>query len=363
MVGLLDAKDSKAPMAPIFLLLGFLISSLELTGAQSVGVCYGKNGNNLPADGEVIELYKSNGIGRMRIYEPDRSILDALRGSNIELIIGISNNNLEALTDAAAATDWVEKNVRNYWPDVKFRYIAVGNEVNPNDNEAQFVLPAMQNILNATASANLNDQIKVSTAIDTTLLGNSFPPSVGSFSDSASSYINPIIKFLVKNGAPLLANLYPYFSYISNPQDISLSYALFTSQSIAIMDGNHGYKNLFDAILDSLYSALERAGAPDLQIVVSESGWPSAGGTAASIQNAGTYYKNLINHVKGGTPKRPGQAIETYLFAMFDENQKSGAPVIERQFGLLTPDKQPKYQISFPTSIFCVGRGIFVSIL
>ena len=30
-------------------------------GAQSVGVCYGKNGNNLSADGEVVDLYKSNG--------------------------------------------------------------------------------------------------------------------------------------------------------------------------------------------------------------------------------------------------------------------------------------------------------------
>ncbi|KAB1227998.1 Glucan endo-1,3-beta-glucosidase, basic vacuolar isoform [Morella rubra] len=326
-MGLFNAKDSKAPMAPILLFLGFLISGLELTGAQ-VGVCYGRNGNNLPAEGEVIGLYNSNGIGRMRIYEPYHPTLDALRGSNIELIIGILNNNLQALTDAATATDWVQNNVRNYSPDVKFLYIAVGNEVHPNDAEAQFVLPAMQNIQNAIVSANLQDQIKVSTAIDTTLLGNSYPPSAGVFSDSASSYINPIITFLVNNGAPLLANVYPYFSY-TDP------------------DGNRGYQNLFDALLDSLYSALEKAGAPNLQIVVSESGWPSDGGTAATVENAGTYYNNLINHVKGGTPKRPGQAIETYLFSMFDENLKAVPPELERHFGLFSPDKQPKYQLTF----------------
>ncbi|XP_075634569.1 glucan endo-1,3-beta-glucosidase-like [Castanea sativa] len=334
-------------MAPILLLLtGFLISGLELTGAQSVGVCYGRNGNNLPSDGEVVDLYKSNGIGTMRIYEPYQTTLDALRGSNIELIIGMLNGKLQELTDATAATNWVQNNIIKYWPDVKFKYIAVGNEVHPDKAEAQFVLPAMQNIHNAIVAANLQDQIKVSTAIDTTLLGNNSPPSAGSFSDSARSYIIPIVNFLVSNGAPLLANVYPYFAFTYNPQDISLPFALFTSPGVVVTDGSLQYQNLFDALLDAHYSALEKVGAPNLQIVVSESGWPSEGGTEATIDNAGTYYKNLINHVKGGTPKKSGQAIETYLFAMFDENIKEGLET-EKHFGVFSPNKQPKYQISF----------------
>lgn len=339
-----NPKNCKAFLAPIFL-LGFFISGLQLTGAQSVGVCNGRNGNNLPVDGEVIDLYKSNGIGRMRIYEPYLSTLDALRGSNIELIIGILNKDLQSLTDATAATNWVQNNIKNYSPDVKFKYIAVGNEVHPGDTEAQYVQPAMQSILNAITAAGLQDQIKVSTSIDTTLLGTSFPPSAGAFSDSASSFITPIINFLASNGAPLLINVYPYFSYTNNPSQISLPYALFTSPGVVVNDGNLGYQNLFDAMLDAHYSALEKAGAPNLPIVVSESGWPSEGGDAASVDNAGTYYKNLINHVKGGTPKKQGQAIETYLFAMFDENLK-GPQEIEKHFGLFLPNKQPKYQIS-----------------
>ncbi|RDX68384.1 Glucan endo-1,3-beta-glucosidase, acidic isoform GI9 [Mucuna pruriens] len=329
-------------MSAILLLLGILSSTgVEFTGAQSVGVCYGGNGNNLPSKQTVVDLYKSNRIGKIRLYNPDEGILQALKGSNIEVILGISNDQLQSVTNAGGATNWVNKYVKAY-SDVKFKYIAVGNEVHPGDGAAGSVLPALQNIQNAISSANLQGQIKVSTAIDTTLLGNSYPPKDGVFSSSASSYIKPIVDFLVKNGSPLLANVYPYFAYTNNQQSIGLDYALFTKQ------GNNevGYQNLFDALLDSLYAALEKVGASNVKVVVSESGWPSEGGAGATVQNAGTYYRNLINHAKGGTPKRPTGPIETYLFAMFDENQKQGAEV-ERHFGLFRPDKSPKYQLSF----------------
>jgi len=234
--------------------------------------------------------------------------------------------------------------VTPYAQNVNIKYITVGNEIRTLDNEAQYILPALKNIQNAISSANLQGQIKVSTAIDMTLIGNSYPPKDGVFTDQAKPYIQPIINFLVKNGAPLLANVYPYFSYISNKQSISLDYALFRQR------GNNavGYKNLFDAMLDSVYAALEKVGGSDVKIVVSESGWPSKGGDSASTDNASTYYRNLINHVKNGTPKRPG-AIETYLFAMFDENQKNGATT-EQHYGLFNPDKSPKYHVA-PSSI------------
>ncbi|MCD7462295.1 hypothetical protein HAX54_048184, partial [Datura stramonium] len=293
-----------------------------MTGAQSVGVCYGKIANNLPSEQDVINLYNANGINKMRIYFPDANVFNALKGSNIEIILDVPIQDLEALTNPSSANGWVQDNIISHFPDVKFKYIAVGNEVDPGTNTGQYVGPAMENIYNALSAAGLQDQIKVSTAIYSGLLANTYPPRDSNFREEYKSFINPIIGFLARNNLPLLANIYPYFSHTGNTNDVPLSYALFNQQE----ENSAGYQNLFDALLDSMYFATEKLGGQNIEIIVSESGWPSDGHPAATIENAQTYYMNLINHVKGGvgTPKKPGQTIETYLFAMFDENEKKG---------------------------------------
>ncbi|KAL8242202.1 hypothetical protein R6Q59_012504 [Mikania micrantha] len=326
-------------------ILVLLINVLIVRDAQSVGVCYGGYGPPFPSEREVVSLYQSNGITGMRIYDPHQPILEALRGTNIELMIGVPNDGLQLLNDPNAATKWVSENIQRYWPDVRFRYIAVGNEVDPNKESGQyasFVLLAMQNVYNAIRTAGLGDQIKVSTATYTGLLENSSPPSNGVFHDNVRGFIEPIIGFLVQNNLPMLANIYPYFG---NPGS-NLPYALFNAPGPVVTDSNGlQYSNLFDAMLDAHYAAQARLGGADVEIVVSESGWASAeGGPVATVENAGTYYRNLISHVKGtnGTPLKPGRPIETYLFEMFDENQKGGNPE-EKHFGLFSPDQQPKY--------------------
>jgi exo-beta-1,3-glucanase (GH17 family) len=156
----------------------------------------------------------------------------------------------------------------------------------------------------------------------------------------------PIAQFLVSIGALFLANVYPYFAYRDN-RDIDLGYATF-QPGTTVRDNNNGliYTNLFDAMVDAIYAALEKAGTPNIGVIVSESGWPSAGGFAATVDNARRHNQGLINHARDGTPKRPGP-IEAYIFAMFNENKKPGDET-ERNFGLFYPNMEPVYPISFP---------------
>ncbi|XP_047977847.1 glucan endo-1,3-beta-glucosidase, acidic-like [Salvia hispanica] len=325
-----------------------IMVALDFTAAQT-GVCYGTLGNNLPSAADTVALYNQYNIRRMRIYDPNPATLQALRGSPIEVILGVPNTDLQRLAASQAnANTWVQNNVRNY-PTVRFRYIAVGNEVSPIRDTAQyasFVLPALRNVNNAISAAGLANQIKVSTAVETGLLGNSYPPADGVFRSDVTGFINPIVRFLADTRAPLLLNLYTYFSYIDNKGSISLNYALLQPNSGVTVPGGIRYDNLFYAILDATYAALEKAGGSAVEIVVSESGWPSAGGDTTSVEYARIYNNNLIQRVKNGTPKRPGRPIQTYIFAMYDENQKGG-PEIERNFGIFRPNRQAKYPISF----------------
>ncbi|KAI4348652.1 hypothetical protein L6164_009351 [Bauhinia variegata] len=308
--------------------------------------------NNLPSPSDVVALYKQYNIGRMRIYDPNQELLQALRGSNIELVLDIPKGNLLQYLAASqdAANTWVQDNIKNY-ADVKFKYIAVGNEVEPGEAYAQSIFPSMQNIQNAINAAGLGNQIKVSTAIKTDAVQESYPPSKGYFRhDYREAYLDKVIGFLRSNGSPLLVNVCPFFGYFFDKNNIRLDYALFTAPSVVVHDNatSLDYQNLFDAIVDATYAALEKAGGESIDIVVSETGWPSSGGEAdTTIDNARTYNTNLVGHVRDhGTPKKPDKLVETYLFALFDENQK-GPPEYEKFWGLFDLNRQPKYQINF----------------
>ncbi|KAH6794577.1 hypothetical protein C2S52_005054 [Perilla frutescens var. hirtella] len=321
-----------------------------------MGACYGTLGNNLPSPREMIALCQKHNIRRIRLYDPNPTVLEALQGSGIKVIVGMVHNDIPGIArDPSLAKSWVQNNILKY-KKVNFRYVVIGNEITPSEGDpsasiAPSVPIAMQHIYDALSEAGLRG-VKVSTSLSMNVIAQSYPPSSGAFKSSYhDSFIDPIVKFLVKTESPFLINVYPYFAYVSDTSDIKLDYALFASHSVAVKDGPYQYHSLFDAMVDAVYAALEKVGGANLKVVVSETGWPSAGGTATTVANARTYNSNLIKSVKKGTPRRPRKPIETYIFDLIDENNKS--PELEKNWGIFLANKSPKYPLSFVSHKVC----------
>ncbi|KAG7555946.1 Glycoside hydrolase family 17 [Arabidopsis suecica] len=313
---------------------------------KNVGLNYGLLGDNLPSPSKVISFYKSIGITKIRIFDPNTEVLNALRGNtNISVIVGVKDQDLAALAAREEAVkDWFAINIEPYLADVNITTITVGNEVIPGPI-GPHVLPVVQSLTNLVKSRNL--PILISTVVDMSNLQQSYPPSAGMFKPQAREQLVPVLKFLSQMNTPIFVTIYPYFAFVSDPDHVSLDYAIFENKYPVFEDGLMKYTHIFDAIFDAFVWAMEKEGVMDLPMVVAETGWPSAGrGKFTTPRIAGTYNRNFVKHVESGkgTPKRPNSSIDGYLFATFNENQKPAGT--EQNFGLYNPtNMKPIYKL------------------
>ena len=262
--------------------------------AQSIGVCYGTNGDNLPQPPDVASMYKQNSIGKMRIFDADPTVLSAFENTGVEILVGVLNQDIQMLASSAdTATQWFNTNIKPHLPAANITYISVGNKILLADpSSAPLLLLAMQNLYAAIQAEGLDNQIKVSTTHSMTFLSTSYPPSAGAFCPDLADTIKAILGFHSTSGSPFMINVYPYYSYLSDPTNVPIDYALFRPTT-PVVDGNLTYYNLFDAIVDVVLSAMGALGYPNVNIVVTESGWPSNGTDAATISNAQTYNNKI----------------------------------------------------------------------
>ncbi|KAK9077568.1 hypothetical protein SSX86_005905 [Deinandra increscens subsp. villosa] len=334
------------------LLLCAAASSTAATG--TIGVNYGRIADNLPDPTKVVQLLKSNDIGRVKIFDTDSSVLKALSGSKIAVTVCLPNEQLKsAAADQAFTDNWVKSNILPYHPSTIIEAIAIGNEVfvDPN-NLSDFLVPAMQNVYASLAKNNVKS-INVSSPIALSALATSYPSSSGSFKpDLVEPVMKPMLSFLRKTGSYLMVNVYPFFAYEANSDTISLDYALLRENN-GVPDPKSGivYKSLLEAQIDAVYAAMNALKFNDVKLVVSETGWPSKGDSneiGAGEENAAQYNGNLVRRVLtgGGSPMRPDDPLVVYLFALFNENSKSG-PTSERNYGLFYPNQQKVYNVPF----------------
>ncbi|KAL3621236.1 hypothetical protein CASFOL_036148 [Castilleja foliolosa] len=328
-----------------FLFLCLLLSSPYFAESESfIGVNYGQVADNLPSPEATAKLLQSTSIEKVRLYGTDPAIIKALANTGVGIVIGAANGDIPALaSDPSFAGNWVGSNVLQHYPASKIIVVTVGNEVVtlPDRNLASQLLPAMQNVQNALNDASLGGKVKVSTVHSMAVLAQSEPPSAGAF--GYGDLLKPLLQFHSDNGSPFMINPYPFFAYQSDSRPETLSFCLFQPNAGRVDSGTGiKYMNMFDAQVDSVHSALKGMGFKDVEIVVAETGWPYKGDpneVGPNLESAKAYNGNLIKHLRSnvGTPLMPGKSVDTYIFALYDEDLKPG-PGSERSFGLYRPD-------------------------
>ncbi|KAL5997590.1 hypothetical protein ACLOJK_008520 [Asimina triloba] len=339
-----------------FTSLVFLLaeSGLLNIGVAPLGINYGQVANNLPSPDHVLTLLSSLRVTKTRIYDTNPQVLTAFAKSGVELIVTIPNEQLAIVKDQDQALQWVMTNVKPYFPSTNITGIEVGNEIFTTNDQALIsnLLPAMVSIRNALVQLGLEAYIHVSTANSLAVLEGSYPPSAGAFGDELANFITPLLNFLQETRSPFWINAYPYFAYKDDPNGIPLDYVLFNPNT-GMMDPytKLHYDNMLYAQVDAVIFAMARMGFGDLEVRVSETGWPSKGDSdevGATLENAAVYNRNILHRqlMNEGTPLRPNQRLEIYVFALFNEDMKPG-PTSERNYGLYKPDGTMAYNLGF----------------
>ncbi|XP_047170082.1 glucan endo-1,3-beta-glucosidase 8 [Vigna umbellata] len=332
----------------------------DAQGAESVpglGINWGALASHPLNPNIVVNMLKDNGIKKVKLFDADPWTVGALAGTDIEVMVGIPNDQLiKFAASSHSADDWVKANITKHLHGrhgvVNIRYVSVGNEPFMkayNGAYVEITFPAMQNIHRAIDKAGLADTVKVTTALNADVYESpSNNPSDGDFRTDIRDAMQQVLSFLHETNSPFLVNIYPFLSLYQN-DNFPVEFAFFDGQGGTVEDKDVEYSNALDANLDTLVWSLRKAGYPDMRIVVGEIGWPTDGDKNANNKNAKRFFQGLLKKMakKQGSPLRPG-ALEMYLFSLSDENMKSIEPgKFERHWGIFGYDGSVKFPIDF----------------
>ncbi|PHT30971.1 Glucan endo-1,3-beta-glucosidase 2 [Capsicum baccatum] len=334
-------------------LLFLAVSAVFADEDVFIGVNIGTELSDMPHPTQVVALLKAQQIRHVRLFNADRGMLLALANTGIKVAVSVPNEQILGVGQSnTTAANWVAQNVVAHYPATNITTICVGSEVLSSlPNAAPILVNALKFVHSALLASNLDRQIKVSTPLASTIILDSFPPSQAFFNHTLKPVLVPLLKFLQSTNSYFMLNVYPYYDYILSNGVIPLDYALFNplAANKEAVDSNTllHYTNVFDAMIDAAYFAMEDVNITNIPVVVTESGWPSMGDSNepdATVENANTYNSNLIKHVlnKTGTPKHPGIAVSTYLYELYNEDNKAG-PLSEKNWGLFNNNGTPVY--------------------
>lgn len=340
-----------------------------------IGIDIGTDMSNLPPASQVVAILKANQITHVRLFDADAHMLNALANTSIEVMVGVTNEEVLGIGQSpSVAAAWVNQNVAAYVPETNITAIAVGSEVLTTiPHAAPVLVPAMNYLHKALVASNLNFKVKVSTPHSMDIISRPFPPSTAIFNSSWNTTMYQILQFLKNTNSYFMLNAYPYYGYTKGDGIFPLDYALFQPLSSVkqIVDPNtlYHYNSMFDAMVDAAYYSIDAFNFSGIPVVVTETGWPWDGGANepdATVKNAETYNNNLIRRVlnNSGPPSQPTMPINTYIYELFNEDERRG-PISEKRWGVLFTNGSTVYTLSLggsnqmpgnSTGLFCIAK-------
>jgi hypothetical protein len=341
--------------------------------SHSVGVCYAGPGTAHPSVQQDLDtLVNTDGFKMLHIYhlyssssapfqfDPSiKAVLDHAQANNVEILLGTLNSDVTSTFQTVGGADAWLTQLKPYLTAGVVKAIALANE--PNDRGQANIQPATF----ATAATNLRQALTnagfPSLPITTCLVYGgivSYPPAAARFQDdgaalSMQGYIQALVS---TNASPFVfVNILPSYTVTSVVRDVPSTaswypqFGLFTSTTDpAQNDGNlNPYWALADLQYNTVLTALEVAGMPQVQVYIGESGWPSGGnGSFTTPQNEATYINNLLAKWILPQATAAGRSVPTFLFEAYDEPERDPT---QADWGLRTDNSGLKAGISIPS--------------
>ncbi|BBG94070.1 O-Glycosyl hydrolases family 17 protein, partial [Prunus dulcis] len=273
--------------------------------AAPIGICYGRVANNLPPPAAVVQILQTNNISSVRLFNTDPATLQSFSSTpTIRLTIGVPNELLPTLASATVpdALAWLNPTSSptspqpNTLPRRRQRGLPQRPLLHPPRPSRHSQpppsppnprpLPNHQALFPASRLRTLRllpSLLRLLRPLPPTLSPPP-PPLPPRHKLSLHGQLLPLLQ-LLKQPSLCLPRLRPLSSFRR--------------------------RNLFDASVDAFVSAMEREGVAGVAVVVSETGWPTRGGEAASVENALAYNAEVVRRaVEGvGTPRRPGVGV------------------------------------------------------
>ncbi|KAI7730650.1 hypothetical protein M8C21_001003, partial [Ambrosia artemisiifolia] len=215
-------------------------------------VNYGRIANNLLPPFQVPKFLKSSDIYRVKIYDAEPEVLQASAGTDIKIIIGLENIYLQRMCDPQQAKTWIQQNVQPFLLQTKITCINVGNKVlGGGDSQLEsYLLPAMNTMHGALVNLGSSKEVYITTSHSFQIIPTFFSPFQGAFKEDMVQYMKPILDF---------------HAQVKSPFSLTCTLILCTKVIKTTISWN------------VVYTVLEALESTNLEVKISETGWPSKG--------------------------------------------------------------------------------------